>query len=398
MCAGVAAPRVALMRARVTAQRGQTAIEYLGLVLVVAAIVGALATSGLGERIVGGISDVICRVSGGDCAGTPAAGPPSRADRAADLARRERALTPLADRGEGYRALLDRARAARESGDLTEAQRLIEQLELYRSLGERDRGDLVDAVNGPSDAAFNDLVDAKTIDEDGDRNRRYFTVPPSPGDGVVVMDYFIPGSNTGGLLKGDGRDTVDPLLGDASLEQSRIVIVVDRETGRGVITQTKTCAASYLPGNYCEGPRPIELRDPRTRPQINPLPGPQAPNEFRIDGGDGSLEVEYDALNSITPVGISVDGTVRFERGPDGKYRKVKDTRDPYPRVVTGQYRPGQPGGIVDETKDRDVFRGAPPKPVRDVIDGIGEVRKRGCDLPLGPLIPGGLLGRKIVC
>jgi len=398
MRAGGGAPRVALMQARGTAQRGQTAVEYLGIVLAVAAIVGAVATSGLGERIAGGISDVICRVSGGDCAGAPGADQARGADRAADLARREQGLAPLGDRGEGYRALLDRARAARQSGDLTEAQRLIEQLELYRSLGERDRGDLVDAVNAPSDAAFGDLVDAGTIDEDGGGNRRYFTVPPSPGDGVVVMDFFIPGSSSGGLLKGDGRDTVDPLLGDASLEQSRVVIVVDRETGRGVITQSKTCAASYLPGNYCEGPRPIELRDPRLRPQANPLPGPQGANEFRIEGGDGSLEVEYDALNSITPLGLSVDGTVRFERGPDGKYRKVEDTRDPYPRIVTGQYRPGQPGGIVDETEDRDVFRGAPPKPVRDVIDGVGEVRERGCDLPFGPFFPGGPIAKEIVC
>ncbi len=398
MRAGRGAPRVALMRAGGTRERGQTAVEYLGLVLVVAAIVGAFATSGIGERIVGGVSDAICRIGGGDCAGARGGSQASGADRAANLARREQALAPLGERGEGYRARLDRARAARESGDLAEAQRLIEQLELYRSLTERDRGDLVDAVNGPSDAAFNDLVDAGTIDEDGDRNRRYFTVPPSPGDGVVVMDFFIPTSSSGGLLKGDDRDTVDPLLGDAPLDRSRVVVVVDRETGRGVITQSKTCAASALPGNYCEGPRPIELRDPRLRPQINPLPGPQAPNEFRIDGGDGSLEVEYDALNSITPVGISVDGKVRFERGPDGKYRKVEDTRDPYPRIVTGQYRPGQPGGIVDETKDRDVFRGAPPKPVRDVIDGIGEVRKRGCDLPLGPLFPGGPIAKRVVC
>lgn len=377
----------------VAAQRGQTAVEYIGVVLLVIVMIAAVATSGLGDRIGRAISDAICQVAGGDCASAETSGPPG-ATAAADLARRERALAPLGERGEGYRALLAAARAARERGDLTEAQRILERLELYRSLAASDRGDLVDVVNGPSGIAFDDLVASGTIDEDGGRNRRYFAVPPSPGDGIVVIDFFIPGASSGGLLKGDRRETVDPLLGDASLEQSRVVILVDRESGRGVIVQSETCAADYLPGNYCERARPIELRDPRRRPQANPLPGPQGASEFRIEGGNGSIELEYDALNSITPIGLSVDGTVRFERGPTGGYRKVQDTRDPYPRIVTGQYRPRGQSAIIDETRERDVFRGAPPEPVRDVIDGVGEVRRRACDLPLGPMFP----VRDLVC
>lgn len=53
---------------------------------------------------------------------------------------------------------------------------------------------------------------------------------------------------------------------------------------------------------------------------------------------------------------------------------------------MTGQYRPGGQSAIIDEPEDRDVFRGAPPAPVRDAIDGIGELRERACDLPLGPM------------
>lgn len=388
------------MGSRPKAQRGQTTVELLGIMVAVAAIAGVLALGPVGDRIAGAFSDAICRVVGGDCPRSQGAGEPAgqspEGTRAADLARREAALAPLGQRGAGYQALLDRARAAREAGDLAEAERIIEQLELYLRLTERDRGDLIDALNGPSDRAFEDLVGQGTIDEEGGRNRRYFTVPPSPGDGVVVLDFFIPDERSG-FLKGDDRDTVDPLLGDAGLDRSRIVIVIDRETGRGVITQSETCLASGLPGNYCEAPRPIELRDPRLRPQLNPLPGSQAANEFRVDGGDGTLEIQYDGLNSITPVAVSVDGTIAFERGPDGTYVKTKDTRDPYPRIVTGQYRPGTSGGIIDENEDRPVLRGAPPKPVRDAIDGVGRARDAACNVP-GVLFPGGPLAKQAVC
>lgn len=373
----------------------------MGVLLVVAVIVVALAMSGLGGQIAGGARDAVCRIAGGECASGPGSttgsDPRSPAEIAAELERREQALAGLATTGGGYSDLLAKARAARERGDYTEADRLLDLLEFYRGLALSDRGDLVDAVSGPSDADFDALVAQGTIDEDDGRNRRYFRVPVSPGDGIVAMDFFIPGASSG-PLKGDDRDTLDPLLGDAPLERSRIIVVVDRETGRGVITQSETCTADFLP-SYCEGARPIELRDPITRPQANPLPG-QAPNEFRVEGGDGSLEVEYDALNSVTPGGISVDGTVRFERGSDGYYHPVSDSRDPYPRIVTGQYRPGRPPRIVDETDDRSVLPGALPGPVRDGIDGVGEVKDRYCDvvghLPFGG--PLGPIGDRVVC
>lgn len=217
---------------------------------------------------------------------------------------------------------------------------------------------------------------------------------PRLATGVIAMDFFIPRSSSG-PLKGDDRDTVDPLLGDADLTRSRIVVVVDRETGRGVITQSQTCAADIVPGDYCESPRPIELRDPQRSPQIDLRRGPQGANEFSVTGGDGTLRLRYDALNSVIPLALSVDGTVDFERGEDGRYRKSADTRDPYPRIVTGQYRPGEPGGIIDETEDRPVVRGAPPKPVRDVLDGVDQVRKGACKVPvLSDLVP----GRDIMC
>ncbi|QHY97871.1 hypothetical protein SSPS47_22430 [Streptomyces sp. S4.7] len=51
-------------------QRGQGAIEYVGLVVVVAAIVGALVGTGVGPALAEGISTQVCRITGGgDCGG-----------------------------------------------------------------------------------------------------------------------------------------------------------------------------------------------------------------------------------------------------------------------------------------------------------------------------------------
>ncbi|HEX8103292.1 MAG TPA: hypothetical protein VF533_11815 [Solirubrobacteraceae bacterium] len=378
----------------VRGERGQTAAELMGMLLLVAAIIGAIAGSGVGQAVAGGVRAAICTIAGAGCESAP--GDPRPGESPAEaLARREAALASFAASGDGFAELLGQARAARERGDLEEADRLLGLLEEYQRLTASDRGDLVSALAGPSDADFADLVGQGTIDEDG-RNRRYFDVAPSPGDGIVAMDFFIPGASSG-PLRGDDRDTVDPLLGDASLDESRIMIVIDRETGRGVITQSHTCMADAVPGNYCENPRPIELRDPKTRPQTNPIPGPQGANEFRVDGGDGTLEIEYDALNSITPVGVSVDGTVRFERGADGDYHVVSDSRDHYPRIVTGQYQAGDEPEIIDETDDEPVLPGALPGPVHDVIHGAGEVVDEACDLPLGgPFGPLGGLGGQV--
>ncbi|MEV7421029.1 Hint domain-containing protein [Streptomyces sp. NPDC091212] len=53
-----------------TAQRGQGAVEYVGLVAVVAAIVGALVMTGVGPTLADGIRTQVCRITGGaDCGG-----------------------------------------------------------------------------------------------------------------------------------------------------------------------------------------------------------------------------------------------------------------------------------------------------------------------------------------
>jgi Flp pilus assembly pilin Flp len=57
--------RAALVE-RAREQRGQTAAEYMGILLVVAVIIGAIATSGIGGTISGLIGDMIDSVSKGD--------------------------------------------------------------------------------------------------------------------------------------------------------------------------------------------------------------------------------------------------------------------------------------------------------------------------------------------
>jgi pilus assembly protein Flp/PilA len=54
------------LAARARDQRGQTAAEYMGILLVVAVIVGAIATSGVGGKLSGLIGDMIDSVSRGD--------------------------------------------------------------------------------------------------------------------------------------------------------------------------------------------------------------------------------------------------------------------------------------------------------------------------------------------
>jgi Flp pilus assembly pilin Flp len=51
---------------RAREQRGQTAAEYMGILLIVAVIIGAIATSGVGGKISGLIGGMIDSISTGD--------------------------------------------------------------------------------------------------------------------------------------------------------------------------------------------------------------------------------------------------------------------------------------------------------------------------------------------
>ena len=63
-------------------ERGQTSAEYMGILLVVAAIVGALIASGLHREIAAAARSAVCTVAGESCEG--ARGPSALADRGPD--------------------------------------------------------------------------------------------------------------------------------------------------------------------------------------------------------------------------------------------------------------------------------------------------------------------------
>ena len=53
-------------------QRGQVTAEYLGMLLLVALIVGALVVAGPAQKIAGEAVRAVCQIAGGACAGAPA--------------------------------------------------------------------------------------------------------------------------------------------------------------------------------------------------------------------------------------------------------------------------------------------------------------------------------------
>lgn len=61
--------------------RGAGATEYMGMIIVVAAVIGVVSTTGFGQQISGKISAAICKVTGGSCAGSNQAGDPPKTDK-----------------------------------------------------------------------------------------------------------------------------------------------------------------------------------------------------------------------------------------------------------------------------------------------------------------------------
>jgi hypothetical protein len=65
-------------------ERGQTAAEYMGVLLIVAAIIAAVVTSDVGDRIAGGVRGAICKIANTACADAPTAGPGAETDTDGD--------------------------------------------------------------------------------------------------------------------------------------------------------------------------------------------------------------------------------------------------------------------------------------------------------------------------
>ncbi|HWC11315.1 MAG TPA: hypothetical protein VG455_08845 [Acidimicrobiales bacterium] len=333
----------------------------------------APAAPSVADAVSGAVRQAFCAISGaGSCAPRPSFANLSPSARAAALAEAERRSAPFVDRyGGRFGQLADAARAAREAGDYEEAKRLQDLIDHYsRLVGSGPRGELVVDLAGPRAREFADLVGQGTIAGPGGRtNRRYFQVQPSPGGGLLVMDFFIRTPTSGGLLEGDDREFQDPLLSGLPLDKSRVIILLDRDTGRGTIVQTETCTRSAFGRTFCNEPRPIVL-DMGTllvNDRANDVTGEgvnlDVPNQLEVATDDDSITLRYDALNSITPLGISVDGTFTLRRDLDGRYRLVEEDRDDYPAIGLYQYRPSDPRThVIDEDPGTGVLPGALPR------------------------------------
>ena len=364
-------------------QRGQTTAEYLGVLLVVSVVITAVATSEVGANIRVAMSEQVCRIGGGTGCGTShSSSPDSIAHQGAVLDEALDALEPLAARGGLFADLHEQARAALAAGDLTGARALLDQLAFYDDfIAQGPRGALLAELNAPTEDEFDDLVDERDISVDGgETSRRFFTVDPVPGRGVVAFDFFIPSENSDGF-RGDGRPEAgtDILNSDLGLNESRVMIVLDYETGRAVIVQSET----HMDGPWGVGganePRPISLNGDRGAWENMGGIDIDQTNQIDLESTDDGLHVDWDILNSITPLIISVDGDVDFEEGEDGFLTSDDFTNqgrvDRYPQIQVWQYRPD---GTSREIARNDYQGGH--NPVQGALPH--------CDLPNGPDLP----------
>ena len=95
--------------------RGQTAAEYMGVLLVVSLLVAALATSSVASGLSEQVAALVCDIGGGACDGTGT----TQSTDAGALSGRLDALAPLVNASGGaLEELAADARAALDRGDL----------------------------------------------------------------------------------------------------------------------------------------------------------------------------------------------------------------------------------------------------------------------------------------
>ncbi len=359
------------MQPGTVSDEGAAALEYAGalavVALVVALVLGAFTSAGatVAQGVACGVGEVLGQPA--DCpeGWFPGTGPGDAARDQALLDRIE-ALELYAGSGQATQDLLDEARQALEDGHPELADQILDRLELYQDLASTEpRGEYLRALFAASDSEYQALMAEGTMYFDGGAyNTSYFQLEDPPGGGVVVMDYFIDSGTSGGILSGDDRDHADPLRGDVPLSESRMMLVVDLETGRGQVYVTQTCTAGI---RVCNEPRPnvfdgsVFSNDTGTSPLLPPLDHDyDIANQFDFSSADGGFQLHYDALNGIIPVG-SVDGTISVHVGSDGQLHIGEDDRDNYPSIGTYYYSTPGETQVVDQTDQESVLCGALP-------------------------------------
>ncbi len=215
------------------------------------------------------------------------------------------------------------------------------------------------------------------------RQSRYFEVTPVPGDGLIVIDFWIaedvsgvPGFDALGLA-GDGRGpTTHPLSPDLAADDSRMMVVIDRETGRGMVTVSPTTVRVIdVPGSidslfndplFRKGTQYHDILTVPARPiEFGPNPGLTSGvhnNYFEINSSTDSISVDYDAINSVTAPThlISVDGPLVLDRDASGQYHTSALTDvDAYPSIAVVQYLPDGTRQVIYSQENQPVIPGA---------------------------------------
>jgi hypothetical protein len=132
-------------------ERGQTSAEYIGMILVVVVIVGAIAFSGIGATITQGIEDAICSVTGKDCDERAAAHERCKTRSATNTAKINAGLSVrLFSGGAGG----ERVIIKEEFDDGTARYTIIDKTSLEAALGGRGGSLGVGGVGGSLNAAL----------------------------------------------------------------------------------------------------------------------------------------------------------------------------------------------------------------------------------------------------
>lgn len=249
--------------------------------------------------------------------------------------------------------------------------------ELAEWLSGGTRGWMVRELADPSAAEWARMVETGTLVE-GARTMRYFDIAREEGAGVIVVDFFIPDASSL-VLAGDGRGHDDPIFGDLGAGDSRMIMVFDLESGRASVQFDDTCTVG---GWACNEARPIEMGGSEVvwSPSrdlgeygVAGLPLPvnlfEIPNQVSVSSVPHRLEVDYDVLNGIIPVG-SVDGTFTLTSNGTGRYEVADIDSDEYPSIGIYQYRAGEQADVLARQDSRGVWAAFPVVPA--IVDATG--------------------------
>jgi hypothetical protein len=132
------------------------------------------------------------------------------------------------------------------------------------------------------------------------------------------------------------------------------MVIIDRETGRGVIVQSQSCTVSVVGAGFCNEARPISINgdlgliendseNDATGEGINL----DVTNNYDIEADGDGFRLRYESRNSVSPV-PAISGDVTVQPNGDGDLSITEDDRDGFPAYATYQYRPGEDDRVIE--------------------------------------------------